>query len=266
MTDFIRTDLDQHGVLLASFNRPEVMNAINGEMVTALQDVLRHASESDDVRALVLTGEGRAFCAGADLSGNSPASSGGGETSRHRKLDRRGGSAQTVQAFAQCDVPVIGAINGPAAGAGFGIAVCTDIRFVAASARIGTIFAKRGVATDYGTTYWLPRIVGLQMAYHMLYTGELLSADEALAAGLVYEVVPDEDLLATTLEYARTVAGGAPLAQTLVRRQVIRNQELPMDELLELEWSSQTIALATDDAREGFTAFAEKRSPEFKGQ
>ena len=130
---------------------------------------------------------------------------------------------------------------------------------------MGTIFAKRGVATDYGTTYWLPRIVALQTAYHMLYTGELLSADEALAAGLVYRVVPDEDLFATTLEYARAVAGGAPLAQTLVRRQVIRNQELPMDELLELEWSSQTIALATDDAREGFTAFAEKRSPEFKG-
>ncbi len=265
MTDLIRTELDQDGILLASLNRPEVMNAINDEMLTALQDLLRHASESDDVRVLVLTGEGRAFCAGADLSSDNPASSGGDE-SRHRKLDRRGGSARTVQAFAHCDVPVIGAINGPAAGAGFGIAVCTDIRFMAASARMGTIFAKRGIATDYGTTYWLPRIVSLQVAYHMLYTGELLNADEALAAGLVYEVVPDEDLLVTTLAYARTVARTAPLAQTLVRRQVIRNQDLPMDQMLELEWSSQKIALATDDAREGFAAFAEKRSPEFKGQ
>jgi 2-(1,2-epoxy-1,2-dihydrophenyl)acetyl-CoA isomerase len=264
MTDLIRSELDDHGVLLATFNRPEVMNAINDATIRALRTVLQRASQDDDVRTLVLTGEGRAFCAGADLSGSNPGS-GGDAPSRYQRLDRRGGSAETVQEFAQCDVPIIAAINGPAAGAGFGIACCADIRFMAASARMGTIFAKRGIATDYGTAYWLPRIVGTQTAYHMLYTGDLLSADDALAAGLVYRVVPDDELLDSTIEYARRIAGGAPLAQTLVRRQVIRNQELSMSELLELEWVSQTMVLGSDDAREGFAAYHEKRTPQFKG-
>ncbi len=125
------------------------MNAINDATIQALRAVIARASQDDNVRTLVLTGQGHAFCAGADLSGANPGSGGG--ASRFQRLDRRRGSAETVQGFADCDVPIIAAINGPTAGAGFGIACCVDIRFMAASARMGTIFAKRGIATDYGT-------------------------------------------------------------------------------------------------------------------
>ena len=260
-------EVDDQGVMLASFNRPEQMNALSGSMRGALRDAIRQASADDAVRALVLTGTGRAFCAGAEVSASSTPAGGSSETpSRHARLDHRGSSGVMVEEFAACDVPVIAAINGPAVGAGFGIACCCDIRIMAESARIGSIFIRRGLAADYGASYWLPRIVGTARAYEVFFDGNPMPAGRALEIGLVHRVVNDEALLDETLEYARDIAAGPPLAYTYIRRLIQRAGEMPLHDFVELEWSYQTNLLRTGDATEGFRSFLERRPPAFTGE
>lgn len=264
MADELLTDL-RDGVLLATLNRPEAMNSMNAELLHGLNAAIERASEDDDVRALVLTGTGRAFCAGASITPDGDPTRGGGQPSRRQRMDRLGPGA-TVLAFANCDVPIIAAINGAAVGGGFGLAMCCDVRFMGASGRIGTIFPKRGIAADYGASYWLPRIVGISQAYHLFYQPDLLNAEDALAAGVVDQVVSDDKLLDETLAYAGKIAAGPPLAYTTVRRLLMRSGELPMVEFLKLEWSSQRELLSTKDAGEGFKSFIEKRDPVFTGE
>jgi 2-(1,2-epoxy-1,2-dihydrophenyl)acetyl-CoA isomerase len=266
MSDEVVIELDEHGVLLATFNRPEQMNALNAGLGEGLLAALDRASRDDDVRALVLTGNGRAFCAGAEITAASDPSRGAsGPVPRHARLDHLGGSGRTAEAFANCDVPVIAAINGATAGAGFGIALCCDLRFVAQGARLGPIFIKRGVASDYGVAYWLPRIVGAGRAYELMYDGDLIDADRALAIGLANRVVPDDRLLDETLAYARKIAAGPPLGTTELRRLLRRSWDMPLRDFLELEWTAQAALLRTADAREGFTSFVEQRAPHFEG-
>lgn len=251
------------GVLTVTLNEPNTMNALSPGIGNGLMEALRRASSDDDVRVMILTGAGRGFCAGAMIGG---ARGEGGAPSRSAKMDRRGGSARMVEAFAECDVPVIAAINGPAAGAGFGIATCCDIRFMAESARIGSIFIKRGLASDYGAAYWLPRIVGVARAYELMYDGNLLTAERCLELGLANRVVPDDELLAETQAYARTIADGPPLAYTTLRRMLMRATDMDLGEFSEYEWTNQTMLLSTNDNREGFQAFVEKREPKFTGE
>ncbi|MEO2169864.1 MAG: enoyl-CoA hydratase-related protein [bacterium] len=265
MGDALLTELDEAGVLLATLNRPEAMNSLSAELSAGLLQTLDRASRDDDVRALVLTGAGRAFCAGANISGSTNPTS-GGPGSRFGRMDRRSGSAETILAFANCDVPIIGAINGPAAGGGFGLALACDVRFMGESARIGSIFAKRGIGPDYGVSYWLPRIVGVARAFEIIYDANLLDAETALACGLVQRVVPDDELLDAALGFARKIAAGPPMAHTNSRRLLVRAQELPIAEFLELEWSNQRALLRTNDAAEGFASFVEKRGPVFTGE
>ncbi len=255
--------------MLVTFNRPEQMNSLGGGITAGLLGALKQASEDDEVKAVVLTGNGRAFCAGAEVSSGSSPASGGGEgrmPSRHARLDHRGGSSRTVEAFANCDVPIIAAINGPAVGAGFGIACCCDIRILGESGRIGSIFIKRGVASDYGASYWLPRIVGTANAFEIFYDGGLLPADRALQVGLAQRVVPDDALLDEALGLARKIAAGPPLAYTYLRRLIQKSTEMSIHEFIELEWTYQTNLLSTSDATEGFRSFVESRDPQFTGQ
>ena len=177
----ILTNVDEHGVMLVTINRPEVMNALSVEMMALLGEAIGEASERDDVYAMVLTGAGRGFCAGAEIGGPGGDS---GEPSRHQRVDRRGGSRQLAMAFSESDVPIIGAINGPAVGAGFGIALCCDVRLMADSARMGSIFIKRGLAADYGAAYWLPRLVGISKAHELFYSGDLLNAEQCVEWGI----------------------------------------------------------------------------------
>ncbi len=251
------------GVLLVRFNRPEALNALNDEAIALLREAVAEASESDEVHALVLTGEGRGFCAGVDVGDLATRGAG---ASRHQRMDRRGNSGELAEAFARCDVPIIAAVNGPAAGAGFGLALCCDLRFLGASARMGTVFIKRGLAADYATAYWLPRIVGQARAYELLYSGDLLGAERCLELGLANEVVPDEELLPRTLAYARGIAAGPPLAYTGMRRILMRATDLPMSQFLEYEWTTQLTMLASEDSSEGFRSFLERRDPKFEGR
>ena len=258
------TEITDSGVMIATLNRPETLNSLDGTMGEALIAAIHQASADDAVRALVITGAGRGFCSGAAVGGF--VSGDGATPSRSQRMDRRGGSARLVEAMAACDVPVIAAINGPAAGAGCGIALCCDIRFMAESARMGTIFIRRGLASDYGLAYWLPRIVGVAKAYELAYDGNLLDAKRALEAGLVHRVIPDAELLPEAIAYATTIAKGPPLGYTTLRRMLIRSTSMPVAEFAEYEWAEQARLLGTKDVVEGFTAFMERREPAFQGE
>jgi 2-(1,2-epoxy-1,2-dihydrophenyl)acetyl-CoA isomerase len=265
MGDAVLLEVNDRGVMLATLNHPETMNSLSGEMSEGLLAAIRQASVDDGIGALVITGAGRGFCSGAN-AGAMASRPAGQLPSRHARMDRRGGSMAVVEAMAACDVPIIGAINGPAAGAGFGIALACDVRFMAESARVGTIFIKRGGASDYGVAYWLPRIVGVAKAFELSYSGDLLDSASALRVGLANRVVPDERLLEETMAYAATLAAGPPLAYTALRRMLIRSTDMPMHQFLEYEWTAQLDLLASKDFAEGFRAFIERREPNFKGE
>ena len=262
------------GVLVATLNRPEVMNSLSVELTSGLLAAIKRASEDDDVRVMVLTGNGRAFCAGAEVSpdrapagvGSAGATGTAEARSRFDRMNVQAGSATTAQAFADCDVPIIGAINGVAVGGGFGIALCCDVRIFAESARIGSIFIKRGVAADYGASYWLPRIVGVSKAFEFFYSGELVDAAGALKLGLANRVVPDDTFMDEVMTYARQIAAGPPMGYTAVRRLILESVDnIDRGVFLDREWAAQTTLLKSSDAGEGFKSFLERRDPEFTG-
>ncbi|MYD64889.1 MAG: hypothetical protein F4X26_02665 [Chloroflexi bacterium] len=259
----ILTNVDEHGVMLVTINRPEVMNALSTEMMTLLEEAISEASVRDDVYAMVLTGAGRGFCAGAEIGGGG---GDGGEPPRRQRVDRRGNSTRMALAFSECDVPIIGAINGPAVGAGFGVALCCDVRLIADTARMGSIFIKRGLAADYGAAYWLPRLVGIAKAHELFYSGDLLNAEECVEWGIANRVVPADQLVDEALAYGRMIANGPPMGYTGVRRMLQRSTDMSMTHFLEYEWSTQVALLASEDGKEGFRAFAERRDPQFQGR
>lgn len=261
-------ELTEDGILIITLNRPERMNALSAGISDGILEAVKETKWNDSVRVLVITGTGRGFSAGADLSSGGPArpASSGKDAVRGRSamVDKQG-PARTAEAMADADVPIIGAINGAAAGAGLGLALCCDIRIASDQARLGTIFIKRGVGPDWGASYWLPRIVGLPKAIELFYSGELLNAEQALAAGLVSRIVPHESLMDETIAYARMIANGPPIAYTYTRRALLQSLDNDLHRQMVLEWTQQIEVLDTNDAREGFRAWTEKRDPKFKG-
>lgn len=262
MSDSVLLELDD-GVLTATLNEPDTMNALSEGVSQGLFDAVERASNDDDVRVLLLTGAGRGFCAGAAVASGGR---GSGEPSRKSRLDQHGPSARSVEAFSNCEVPIIAAVNGAAVGAGFGIATCCDVRILGESARMGSIFIRRGLASDYGAAYWLPKIVGIGKAYDLMYSGELLDAQTCLDWGLANRVVPDDSLMTEATAYARMIADGPPLAYTLLRRMLQRSGDMDRATFAEYEWTNQRILVASKDSREGFASFIEKRPPRFTGE
>lgn len=256
-------DLRDDGVLTITLNRPEFMNALGGQLIRELVDGLTRARRDDAVRAVVLTGAGRGFCAGADLTSGTPR---GGGPSRYERLDRMGSAGEVIVAMRNLDKPLIGAINGAAAGAGFGIATATDVRIASSAARFATVFIKRGLAPDYGSSFSLPRLVGMARAYEIFFTGRFVLADEALQIGLVNRVVEPEQLMEAATALAREFAAGPPLAMTHTRRALQRSLQNTLEQQLEFEWTNQLQMLASQDAQEGVLAWKEKREPRFAGQ
>ncbi len=267
MSDSVLIDVTD-GVMTVTLNEPESMNALSPAISTGLLDALDQASRDDDARVMILTGAGRGFCAGATVGGSGFGGDGSERAmpSRYARMERRGGSSATVEAFADCDVPVIAAINGAAAGAGFGIAMCCDVRFMGESARIGSIFIKRGIASDYGAAYWLPRIIGMANAYEVMYDGSLMTAERCLELGIAQHVVPDDQLLEKATEYARKIAAGPPMAYTALRRMFQRSTTMHIKDFVEYEWTAQAALLSSKDVAEGFGAFLERRDPTFTGE
>ncbi|HEY3000854.1 MAG TPA: enoyl-CoA hydratase/isomerase family protein [Kribbellaceae bacterium] len=257
-------DHRQPDVAVATLNRPERLNALNFQMFDDLHALGTRLATDESVRVLVLTGAGRAFCAGLDLDDASTLP----DMTTTEFLRGQESWARAITCFQRVPIPVIAAVNGAAAGAGFSLALAADIRIAAAGARFNAAFIKVGLTGgDCGSTWALPRIVGLGHAYDILLTGRFVDAEEAFRIGLVKQVVPADELLPAALELASTIVANSPLGVRLTKQAVQQNVDAPsLQAAVDLENRIQALAAGTADMREALTAFRDKRAPTFTGR
>jgi 2-(1,2-epoxy-1,2-dihydrophenyl)acetyl-CoA isomerase len=259
MSDTVLSSRDG-GVLTLTLNRPDALNSFNVEMKEALLAGLKDAARDKQVRVVVVTGAGRAFSAGQDLKERqAPGVADLGTELRVRYNP-------IVLAMRKLEKPVIGAINGVAAGAGISIALACDIRIAAESASFIEVFARVGLVPDTGSSWFLPRLVGYAKAAEMSFTTDPVDATTAERLGLVNRVVPPDQLMAETYAMAHKLAQAAPLALGLAKRALNRALESGLEEQLEYEAQLQSVAGRSSDHREGVAAFVEKRPPNFTGE
>lgn len=248
-------------VATITLNRPRVLNAFTPEMNGELRAALRELGQEPSCRAIVLTGAGRAFCAGQDLETRRRIFEAGQVPHLAESL-RQNYNPLVVQMRA-LPQPILAAVNGVAAGAGMSLALACDLRMAAASARFIQSFVRVGLGQDSGSSFALPRLVGLGRAQELALLGEPLDAETALRVGLVNWVVPDEELGARAAEVAERLARGPRQAQALIKRGLYRCQALGLDAALEYEADLQELAGRGPEFREGVAAFREKRAPRF---
>jgi 2-(1,2-epoxy-1,2-dihydrophenyl)acetyl-CoA isomerase len=246
------------GVLTITLNQPARFNALSQVMSKELAATLRAAERDAAVRVIVLTGTGKAFCSGADITefnvGDEPLDPG-----EHLRT----GLNPLTMRLRSSEKPVLAALNGVAAGAGLSLALACDLRFAAESARLVVAFVKIGLIPDAGCMYFLPRLVGPGKALEMCWTGDPVSASEAYSLGLVNKVLPDADVLAHTQAVAARLACGPAKTLGLIKRAINQSYELSLERVLDLEANYQTIAARDANFTEGVAAFKEKRPPKF---
>ena len=256
------------GVATLTLNRPDKLNALDPTILHESTAVVQKLNADDEVKVLVITGAGRGFCSGADLtgaiSGTSLAQPDIGRRERLEPFVSFGWLVRHIDEFAK---PAIAAINGIVAGAGLGIALACDIRIASESARFSSIFVRRGLVADCGTTFYLPRVVGVAKALEMMWTGDIIDAKEAERIGLVSRIVPADDLMKETKEFALRLARGPSVSIELQKR--LTYEGLKTDSILSQmaqEDFAQHVCGQTEDVREGRASFIEKREPRFKGR
>lgn len=253
-------------ILTITLNRPEKLNAYTPIMQRELIDALQRADADDEVRVIIFTGAGRGYCAGADLSS-------GGSTFDYDKRDpklrnqqsRDGGGMLSLAIF-EVRKPVIGAINGPAVGVGATMTLPMDVRMIADTAKMGFVFARRGIAPEACSTYFLPRIVGISQAAEWVYTGRVFSAQEAHEKRLVSRILPPDQLLPAARELAREIADNTSAISVALSRQMLWRM-LGVDHPMEahkIESRAINALGKAPDAFEGVSSFLEKRAPQFK--
>jgi 2-(1,2-epoxy-1,2-dihydrophenyl)acetyl-CoA isomerase len=252
----------EEGIGTVTINRPEKLNALAGRMREELAEAIAELAGDAAVRVLVITGAGRAFCAGADI-GYMQSLLEAGDTATFTALVEAGRTVVTT--IRQTPKPVIASVNGPAAGGGANLALACDLRIASSEARIGQTFSRIGLHPDWGGSFFLPRLVGPSRAFELLATGAMLDAEEALRLGLFNRVVPPERLAEETKAWARALAAQPPLALALIKRAVYASESRSLSEMLDLELEHQLRCFQSGDAREGFAAFLEKRQPSFQG-
>jgi enoyl-CoA hydratase/carnithine racemase len=265
--DYTQIELDvSDGIATLTLDRPEVLNAFTGVMMAEMIDAFDRTDADDSVRAVIVTGRGRGFCAGADLSGGGETFSrgGGGEPGGDDGVPRDGGGMVSLRIF-ESKKPVIAAVNGAAVGVGVTMTLPMDIRLASENARFGFVFARRGIVPEAASSWFLPRAVGLQQAAEWVYTGRVFSAQEALAGRLVRSVHPPDELLPAARALATEIAENtAPVSVALSRLMMWRM--LGADHPMEAHRVDSRAILArgrSDDAREGVNSFLEKRPAEF---
>jgi enoyl-CoA hydratase/carnithine racemase len=253
------------GILTLTLDRPARLNAFTSRMMHELLDAFERADTDDAVRVVIVTGAGRAFCAGADLSA-------GGATFDHTagpeqdalEAHRDGGGRVALRIF-ESRKPVIAAINGPAVGVGITMTLPMDVRIASSAARIGFVFARRGIVCEAASSWFLPRVVGVSRAAEWLYTGRVFATDEALAGGLVSRVVPPDELMPAVVALAREIADNTSAMSVALCRELLWHMaaaDHPMEahraDSRAIWWMGQSA-----DAHEGVAAFLEKRAPRF---
>lgn len=263
-------EVDQ-GVGVISLNRPERLNAITWDLSVALVELLRDLRQRDEVRVIVLTGSGRGFCSGGDAEWLSGADDRGLPglseipLERYQRKTPAGPVAELTKMIVEVDKPVIAALHGPVMGAGLSFALACDRRFGDATTRMSAAMVRLGFAPDTGITWFLPRITRLSTALMMVETGRILEADECHREGLIDELVDEGGALDAAMDYAKRLAEGPSVAVDLARRFVYKALTSTLDEMLDYEAVAATLSSHTADAREGTSAFVEKRKAEFKG-
>jgi enoyl-CoA hydratase/carnithine racemase len=250
------------GVVTVTMNRPERKNAGNGLMWRELRQTFEEVAQGTDDRVLVLTGAGGAFCSGADIS--DPAGVSGNPADPHIVRMRIFGEA--MLALHRLPKPTIAKVRGIAAGAGMSLALQCDLTVLSDNARLSEIFSRRGLSVDGGSSWLLPRLIGLHKAKELAYFADIISAEEAGALGLVNRVVPDESLDSFVDDWARKLAEGPPLALSLTKRLLNEGLNVTMAQALEDEARSQTVNFFSEDTAEAMAAFAQKREPRFVGR
>jgi len=260
------------GVATITLNRPDKRNALSNELTPALRKALLDADTDPSVRCVVITGAGRAFCSGGDVSGmgGNAAPSAAANDAPKRTIDdairnlQQGQEALTLRLF-DLSKPTIAALPGAAAGAGMSIALACDLRIAAKSAFITTAFANIGLSGDYGGSWLLTRLVGVSRAKELYYTSRRVGADEGLALGIFNEVVPDDELTVRAQALARSIAAGPPIALRYMKENLNRAVGADLRTALAMEADRMVRCTRTDDHKEAVQAFMGKRKPTFRG-
>ncbi|NMG31316.1 enoyl-CoA hydratase/isomerase family protein [Aromatoleum evansii] len=275
MTDtyrFLTTRIEDN-VGIVTLNRPDKLNALSWELAEELATVFYRWRYVDEVRAIVLTGAGRAFCAGGDvdwISGDSdrpmPGTSDASRPIPRSQRKTPGGPfMDATRQMIAVDKPIVAALHGHAVGAGLAYAMVCDRRFADATLKMSAIFTNVGVAPDCGLSWFLPRIVGLPTALMMVETGRTFRAEECKTMGLIDELVPEGTSLVAALDYAKTLAQRASVAVDMARRMIYMGQTATLEQVLDYEGIAGVIVASSLDAKEGTQSFLEKRKPVYRG-
>ncbi len=264
MTAYSLIAVDVDGpVGTVTLNRPDKLNAFMVEMVRELSDALAMLGRSEATRVIVITGAGRAFCAGADVHLLRDLVERRDEATGRSLVD---GMRQVAHAIREAPQPVLCSVNGVAAGGGANLVLACDLRIAADTAQIGQVFMKIGLHPDWGGAYFLPRLVGASKALELFIGADLVGAAEAERLGLVNRVVPAAQLAEATTAWARQIAAAPPLAVRRAKRAVQLSERATLDEMLDYELDAQLACFRSADGHEGIAAFFEKRSPHFTGR
>ncbi len=252
----------KEGIATITLNRPDRRNAFSPEMSESISRAIEDAAKGDDVRVLVLTGTGQAFCAGADVKAMAEKFSQAGSKGREPATE----DFHLYPLLHRFEKPIIAAINGIAVGGGLDIALACDIRIASDRARFSTAFIRRGLIPSGGGTYMLPRLLGIDRACQLIWTGDMIDAKEAERIGLVTMVVPHKELESATMELAEKLVKGPPLAIQRAKRIIYEGLHMDLESVLKNAASAINELKQTEDHKEGATAFVEKREPVFKGR
>lgn len=256
---YVRTSIED-AIGTITLDRPEKLNALIADMRDAIATAFERMGEDEGVRVVVVTGAGRAFCAGADVGYLA-------ELIRNRAFEEARALVEAgrgvITAIREMPKPVIAAVNGPAAGGGANLALACDLRIAAESASIGQTFNRIGLHPDWGGTYHVPRLVGPARAAELFFFADMIPAAEAERIGLFNRVVPDDDLVDETRAWAERLAAKPPLPLRLAKRAIQRSLAATAEEMLDYETAAQEACFRSEDALEGVVAFLEKRPPQF---